>query len=105
MIALSDLAHGKILEQPCICGGGDTYVAAPQRCCRAGDRDKPRGFQPRTFDDPHDTGILSWTISISRDEHEKRWRAYFDGLAANGLKRQARKLDPRVPGASLVLPC
>jgi DUF971 family protein len=41
------------------------------------------------FDDLHDTGIYSWSylhqLGVERD---KRWRAYIDGLAANGLSRE-----------------
>jgi DUF971 family protein len=42
-----------------------------------------------TFDDLHDTGIYSWTYLYELGvEHEKRWRAYLDGLAAHGLSRE-----------------
>jgi DUF971 family protein len=41
-----------------------------------------------TFDDLHDTGIYSWAyLHQLGTEREKRWRAYLDGLAANGLSR------------------
>jgi DUF971 family protein len=41
-----------------------------------------------TFDDLHDTGIYSWTYLYELGvEHEARWRAYLEGLAANGLSR------------------
>jgi DUF971 family protein len=42
-----------------------------------------------SFDDLHDTGIYSWTYLYELGvEHEKRWREYLDGLAANGLSRE-----------------
>jgi DUF971 family protein len=42
-----------------------------------------------TFDDLHNTGIYSWTYLHQLGvEHEKRWRDYLDGLAANGLSRE-----------------
>ena len=42
-----------------------------------------------TFDDLHNTGIYSWAyLSQLGVEREKRWRAYLDGLAANGLGRE-----------------
>ena len=42
-----------------------------------------------TFDDLHDTGIYSWAYLYQLGtEHEKRWRTYLDGLAANGLSRE-----------------
>jgi DUF971 family protein len=41
-----------------------------------------------TFDDLHNTGIYSWAYLYQLGvEHERRWRAYLDGLAANGLSR------------------
>jgi DUF971 family protein len=41
------------------------------------------------FDDLHDTGIYSWTYLYQLGvEHDLRWRAYLDGLAANGLSRE-----------------
>ena len=41
------------------------------------------------FDDLHDTGIYSWAYLYELGvEHERRWRAYLDGLAANGLSRE-----------------
>ena len=41
------------------------------------------------FDDLHDTGIYSWNYLYQLGvEHEKRWREYLDGLAANGLRRE-----------------
>lgn len=41
-----------------------------------------------TFDDLHDTGIYSWSYLYELGvEHEARWRAYLEGLAANGLSR------------------
>jgi DUF971 family protein len=41
-----------------------------------------------TFDDRHDTGIYSWDYlhDLGR-EHERRWQAYLDALAAQGLSR------------------
>jgi DUF971 family protein len=42
-----------------------------------------------TFDDLHSTGIYSWTYLYELGvEHEQRWRAYLDGLVANGLSRE-----------------
>jgi len=42
-----------------------------------------------TFDDLHNTGIYSWAYLYQLSvEREKRWRAYLDGLAANGLGRE-----------------
>ena len=42
-----------------------------------------------TFDDLHDTGIFSWSYLYQLGvEHERRWRDYLDGLAANGLSRE-----------------
>ena len=41
------------------------------------------------FDDLHDTGIYSWSYLHQLGvEHDKRWRAYVDGLAASGLSRE-----------------
>src|ERR1700680_2421663 len=41
-----------------------------------------------TFDDLHDTGIYSWTYLYELGvEHEARWRAYLEGLAAHTLPR------------------
>ena len=41
------------------------------------------------FDDLHDTGIYSWSYLHQLGvEHDKRWRAYVDGLAGNGLSRE-----------------
>ena len=41
------------------------------------------------FDDLHNTGIYSWAYLYQLGvEREKRWRAYLDGLAANGLSRE-----------------
>ena len=41
------------------------------------------------FDDLHDTGIFSWSYLHQLGvELDKRWRAYVDGLAANGLSRE-----------------
>ena len=42
-----------------------------------------------TFDDLHNTGIYSWAYLYELGvEYQKRWRAYIDGLAANGLSRE-----------------
>jgi DUF971 family protein len=42
-----------------------------------------------TFDDLHETGIYSWAYLYQLGvEREERWRAYLDGLAANGLSRE-----------------
>jgi DUF971 family protein len=41
-----------------------------------------------TFDDLHNTGIYSWAYLYELGvQYQKRWRAYLDGLAANGLSR------------------
>jgi DUF971 family protein len=41
------------------------------------------------FDDLHDTGIYSWSYLHQLGvEHDLRWRAYTDALAANGLSRE-----------------
>src|SRR6516162_6061790 len=41
------------------------------------------------FDDLHDTGIYSWAYLYELGvEYRQRWRAYLDGLAANGLSRE-----------------
>jgi DUF971 family protein len=40
------------------------------------------------FDDFHDTGIFTWNyLRELGEEHEERWRAYLDELAAKGLSR------------------
>jgi DUF971 family protein len=42
-----------------------------------------------TFDDLHDTGIFSWSYLHEMGHHQEAlWRAYLDGLAAKGLKRE-----------------
>jgi DUF971 family protein len=42
-----------------------------------------------SFDDLHDTGIYSWSYLYQLGvEHDRRWRDYLDGLAANGLSRE-----------------
>ena len=42
-----------------------------------------------TFDDLHSTGIYSWAYLYQLGvEYQKRWRAYVEGLAANGLSRE-----------------
>jgi DUF971 family protein len=41
------------------------------------------------FDDLHDTGIYSWNYLHQLGvEHDQRWRAYIEALAANGLSRE-----------------
>ena len=41
------------------------------------------------FDDLHDTGIFSWEYLYQLGiEHDLRWRAYLDALAAKGLRRE-----------------
>ena len=41
------------------------------------------------FDDLHDTGIYSWSYLHQLGvEHDQRWRAYVEALAANGLSRE-----------------
>jgi len=45
-----------------------------------------------TFDDLHDTGIYSWSYLHQLGvEHEERWRAYVDALAANGMSREPER--------------
>jgi DUF971 family protein len=45
-----------------------------------------------TFDDLHDTGIYSWSYLHQLGiEYAQRWRAYVDGLAANGLSREPQR--------------
>jgi DUF971 family protein len=42
-----------------------------------------------TFDDLHDTGIYSWSYLYQLGvEHERRWHAYLEALAAHGLSRE-----------------
>ena len=42
-----------------------------------------------TFDDLHDTGIYSWAYLHELGlRQETLWRAYLDGLAAQGLSRE-----------------
>ena len=40
------------------------------------------------FDDGHDTGLYTWAylLELGR-EHEEKWPAYLEALAAQGLKR------------------
>ena len=40
------------------------------------------------FDDGHDTGLYSWALlrELGR-EHDERWSAYLEELAAQGLSR------------------
>jgi DUF971 family protein len=41
------------------------------------------------FDDLHDTGIYSWEyLHELGQQHEARWSAYLDALAAKGLSRE-----------------
>ena len=41
-----------------------------------------------TFDDLHDTGIYSWDLLQELgQEHDRRWHAYENRLAAQGLSR------------------
>lgn len=41
------------------------------------------------FDDLHDTGIFSWSYLHQLGiEYDRRWRAYIDALAMNGLRRE-----------------
>lgn len=43
------------------------------------------------FDDLHDTGIYSWEyLHELGQDHERRWAAYLDALAAKGLSRDPR---------------
>ncbi len=40
------------------------------------------------FTDGHDTGIFSWALLRQlADEHDERWDAYLQALAARGLRR------------------
>ncbi len=44
------------------------------------------------FDDLHDTGIFSWGYLYELgQEHQQRWRAYLDALAAQGLSREPQR--------------
>jgi DUF971 family protein len=44
------------------------------------------------FDDLHDTGIYSWAYLHELGERQEQlWRAYLDGLAAQGLSRDPEK--------------
>jgi len=44
------------------------------------------------FDDLHDTGIFSWSYLHQLGvEYERRWRAYVDALAMNGLSREPNR--------------
>jgi DUF971 family protein len=44
------------------------------------------------FDDLHDTGIYSWSYLHQLGvEHDQRWRAYVEALAANGLSREPQR--------------
>jgi len=44
------------------------------------------------FDDLHDTGIYSWAYLRELGlRQETLWRAYLDGLAAQGLSREPEK--------------
>ena len=44
------------------------------------------------FDDLHDTGIYSWAyLHELGQRQEKLWRAYLDGLAAQGLSREPER--------------
>ena len=44
------------------------------------------------FDDLHDTGIYSWGYLHQLGvEHDQRWRAYVEALAANGLSREPQR--------------
>lgn len=41
------------------------------------------------FDDLHDTGIYSWEyLHELATEQNRRWQAYLDGLAQQGLRRE-----------------
>lgn len=43
------------------------------------------------FDDGHQSGIFSWPyLAALGREHEARWQAYLDELAAKGLSRERR---------------
>jgi DUF971 family protein len=43
------------------------------------------------FDDLHDTGIFSWEyLATLGREHDQRWAAYVDALAAAGQSRDPR---------------
>ncbi|MGH7045478.1 MAG: gamma-butyrobetaine hydroxylase-like domain-containing protein [Stellaceae bacterium] len=45
-----------------------------------------------TFDDLHETGIYSWSYLYQLGvEHDQRWRAYLEALAANGLSREPQR--------------
>ena len=41
------------------------------------------------FDDGHDTGLFTWSyLQELGHEHEEKWPAYLEALAAKGLKRE-----------------
>jgi DUF971 family protein len=42
------------------------------------------------FTDRHDTGIYSWALLHQLgSEYDRRWKAYLEALAQNGLRREA----------------
>jgi DUF971 family protein len=44
------------------------------------------------FDDLHDTGIFSWAyLHELGTQHDLRWQAYLDALAAKGLSREPKR--------------
>jgi DUF971 family protein len=41
------------------------------------------------FDDGHDTGLYTWAYLLELGhEHEEKWPAYLEALAAKGMKRE-----------------
>jgi DUF971 family protein len=41
------------------------------------------------FDDGHDTGLYTWSyLRELGEEHDRKWPAYLEELAAQGLKRE-----------------
>jgi DUF971 family protein/molybdopterin converting factor small subunit len=50
-----------------------------------------------SFDDGHDTGVYSWqTLYELGSAQEQNWRAYLDGLQAQGVARRAQAGGPRL---------
>jgi DUF971 family protein len=48
------------------------------------------------FDDMHDTGIYSWSyLRELGEQHDQRWTAYLEALAARGLSRDPRAKPAR----------
>jgi DUF971 family protein len=71
-------------------GPGEKTVVAERACVGIIGLEPIGNYAVRIiFDDLHDTGIYSWNYLYQLGvEYERRWRAYLDALAANGLSRQ-----------------